>query len=64
LLGFSKEIKHLDGHKVKLVKKKITKPGEVQRMEGEGMPIYEVPSDHGDLLVTYIVEFPKELSGE
>jgi len=61
-LGFEKTITHLDGHKVVLNRKKITKPGEVERIKGEGMPIYEFPSDNGDLLVTYEVELPKSLT--
>jgi DnaJ-class molecular chaperone len=45
-----------------LNRKKITKPGEVEKIKGEGMPIYDYPSDKGDLFVTYEVEFPKELT--
>lgn len=64
LLGFEKDIKHLDGHIVSLKRKKITKPGEVERIRGEGMPIYDYPTDNGDLLVTYDVDFPKVLTQE
>ncbi len=64
LLGFKKEITHLDGHKVLIEKKKITRPGEVEKIKGEGMPVYEYPSDYGDLIVTYEVEFPKVLDTE
>lgn len=42
LLGFEKEITHLDGHKVKVNKLGVTtKPGLVSRFKGEGMPIFE-----------------------
>ncbi len=54
----------MDGHKVLIEKKKITRPGEVEKIRGEGMPIYEYPSDYGDLIVTYEVEFPKVLDNE
>ena len=64
MLGFKKELTHLDGHKVVINRKKITKPGEVEKIKGEGMPIYEYPSDFGDLLVTFEVELPKVLSDE
>ena len=64
LLGFNKEIMHLDGHKVYLKKTKITRPGEVEKIKGEGMPLYDYPSEYGELIVTYTVEFPKELSQE
>ena len=63
LLGFEMEIEHLDGHKVLLSKKsgQITQPGEVQKIEDEGMPKYGMPSDAGDLYVTYIVRNPLKL---
>jgi DnaJ-related protein SCJ1 len=64
LLGFEKELTHLDGHKVYLKRKKITKPGEVEKIKGEGMPIYDYPTDNGDLFVTYQVEFPKTLTSD
>ena len=64
LLGFEKELEHLDGHIVYLNRKKITKPGELEKISGEGMPLYDYPSDKGDLLITYQVEFPKTLTAE
>ena len=47
-----------------LKRTKITKPGEIERLRGEGMPIYEFPSDKGDLIVAFEVEFPKTLTEE
>eukprot|EP00892_Ulva_mutabilis_P005332 jgi/Ulvmu1/3170/UM015_0211.1 len=64
LVGFEKEIEHLDGHKVTLKRQGVTIPGQVQRVKGEGMPKYEDESKHGDLLVTYKVIFPTELTPE
>lgn len=63
LLGFEFEIDHLDGHKVTLSKPagQVTQPGEVQRISGEGMPKYGMPSEYGDLLVTYKVRNPETL---
>ena len=48
---------------VVLSKKKgeITQPGEVQRILDEGMPKYGMPSEAGDLFVTYIVKNPTKL---
>ena len=43
---------------------KITNPGMVEKIVGEGMPIYERASDKGDLIVTYEVELPKKLTDE
>lgn len=63
LLGFEKELKHLDDHTVKIVKNpgQITQPGEVMRIKDEGMPKYGMSSDHGDLLVTFNVNSPEKL---
>ena len=50
---------HLDGREVSLERTgKITRPGEVEKIIGEGMPVYEAASDKGDLIVTYKVELP------
>ena len=38
--------------------------GYVQTITGEGMPIFERPSEHGDLYVEYNVVLPTELSPE
>ena len=63
LLGFEKELTHMDGRKITLNRKgKITKPGEIDKIREEGMPIYEASSDRGDLIVTYEVELPTKLT--
>ena len=61
LVGFSKEIDHLDDHKVVLSSTKVTRPGQVVRVVGEGMPVYE-RGGRGDLFVTYTVAFPSVVS--
>jgi len=38
LLGFKKTFVHLDGHEVEIASDKITKPFQVVRIKGEGMP--------------------------
>lgn len=60
LLGFTMEITHLDGHKVSLVREKVTWPGARIRKKGEGMPNFENNNLHGTLYVSFDVEFPKE----
>jgi len=60
LIGFSMEITHLDGHKVSLIREKVTWPGARIRKKGEGMPNFENNNLHGTLYVTFDVEFPKE----
>ena len=64
LLGFEIEIEQLDGHKVLLSKKpgQITQQNEVQKIEDEGMPKYGMPSESGDLLVTYKIKNPDVLN--
>ncbi len=63
--GFQLDIDHLDGHKVQVVRDKITWPGARVRKKGEGMPNYENNNLFGTLYITFDVEFPKgELSKE
>lgn len=65
LSGFQMDIPHLDGHKVHIIRDKITWPGARMRKTGEGMPNYENNNLHGTLYITFDVDFPKgELSTE
>lgn len=59
-MGFSMEITHLDGHKVSIVREKVTWPGARIRKKGEGMPNFENNNLHGTLYVSFDVEFPKQ----
>lgn len=61
LVGFEKDVRHLDGHAVSVGTKEVTRPKEVRRFKGEGMPVYE-SLKKGDLFVTFEVDFPKSLS--
>jgi len=60
VLGFELDIEHLDGHKVHIVRDKVTWPGARIRKKGEGMPNYENNNLFGMLYVTFDVQFPKE----
>lgn len=62
LLGFRKEIAHLDGTIVPLITKTVTQPMQIIRVPGEGMPLKNDPDTRGDLYVTVKIEFPKQLS--
>ncbi|KAF4686656.1 DnaJ- protein scj1 [Perkinsus olseni] len=65
LLGFTKTVEHLDGHEIVLDRTgKVTKSGLVVRYPGEGMPLKDVPSEAGDLVVKFRVEFPEKLTEE
>lgn len=61
LLGWERTIRHLDGHKVTVGSGSVTKPLQVIRVEGEGMPLRDDPASFGDLYVKVEVEFPKNL---
>lgn len=60
LIGFSLELKHLDGHMVSVTRDKITWPGARIRKKGEGMPNYDNNNLQGILYITFDVEFPKQ----
>jgi DnaJ-class molecular chaperone len=66
LLGFQKNVTHLDGRVVTIASRPgaVTRPGEVLVLKGEGMPRHNFASEFGDLRVTVSVEFPKKLSAE
>ena len=58
LLGFSTDLIHVDGHKVRVQKDTVTQPGERMMIRGEGMPQFESPSVKGDLHITFSILFP------
>uniref|UniRef100_A0A8C4S2Y6 DnaJ homolog subfamily B member 11 n=1 Tax=Erpetoichthys calabaricus TaxID=27687 RepID=A0A8C4S2Y6_ERPCA len=60
LVGFEMDIAHLDGHKVHIVRDKITKPGAKLWKKGEGLPNFDNNNIRGSLIITFDVEFPKE----
>jgi len=60
LIGFTLELKHLDGHMVSVTRDKVTWPGARIRKKGEGMPNYDDNNLHGTLYITFDVEFPKQ----
>ena len=65
LTGFKTEITHLDGHKVEVVRDKITWPGARIRKKDEGMPSLTNNNEKGILYITFDVEFPRgELTDE
>jgi DnaJ-class molecular chaperone len=64
LTGFSKTIKHLDGHDVVVKKSDVTKPGEVIEIEDEGMPHHQFSSQMGKLYVEFIFKMPTEFTEE
>ncbi|KAK9139214.1 hypothetical protein Scep_008895 [Stephania cephalantha] len=61
LVGFEKTIKHLDEHLVDISSKGVTKPKQVRKFKGEGMPVH-FSSKKGDLYVSFEVLFPTSLT--
>lgn len=64
LLGFERHLVHLDDHPVLLSSAGVTQHEHVERIRGEGMPRLHVPSEKGDLYVTYLIQFPQQLTDE
>lgn len=62
LFGFSKRIVHMDGRAVEVDRTDVTQHGYRQVIKGEGMPKHGVPSERGDLGVTFNVQFPRKLT--
>ncbi|GHJ84881.1 hypothetical protein NliqN6_1283 [Naganishia liquefaciens] len=61
LLGFERNITHLDGHVVSVKRPGTTQPGYVEVFKGEGMPA-NGPLPQGDLYVEYTVVLPSAIS--
>jgi DnaJ-related protein SCJ1 len=64
LVGFEKRFKHLDNHEVTIHKMDITKPGEIYKIEEEGMPNHNYPSQSGDMYIEFIIKMPSSLTEE
>jgi DnaJ-related protein SCJ1 len=62
LTGFHMQIQHLDGHLVEVTRTEVLRPGELMTVKGEGMPIHQIPSTFGDLIISFTIRFPSHLS--
>ena len=62
LLGFKKEFKCVDGSKVTVDAKELTKPGEAFIFSGKGMPDVMNGGRYGDYAVVINYELPKKLT--
>ncbi|KAL7422753.1 DnaJ-related protein scj1 [Cryptotrichosporon argae] len=61
LLGFQRNLTHLDGRTIMLGRTGTTQPGEVEVVEGEGMPSYGDVLQ-GDMYIEYTVVLPTAVS--
>eukprot|EP00823_Brevimastigomonas_motovehiculus_P003716 TRINITY_DN2307_c0_g1_i1.p1 TRINITY_DN2307_c0_g1~~TRINITY_DN2307_c0_g1_i1.p1 ORF type:complete len:374 (+),score=54.03 TRINITY_DN2307_c0_g1_i1:57-1178(+) len=64
LLGFKRQIAHLDGRTIDVESDEVTPPDTVRVIEGEGMPLHDIPSESGNLRVKFSVSFPSRLTNE
>lgn len=62
LVAFKRTFTHVDGHKVKIARKSVTRPMQVLRVAKEGMPRAQNPDMRGDLHITIVVDFPNKLT--
>ncbi|CAE7248487.1 Dnaja4 [Symbiodinium sp. KB8] len=66
LLGFKRELTHLDGHIVNFSMERgdVLKPGAALEIQGEGMPHKEDPTSAGKLVIRFHIDFPQQISAE
>ncbi|XP_008331222.1 dnaJ homolog subfamily B member 13-like [Cynoglossus semilaevis] len=64
LTGFSLEVETLDGRLLRIPINDIVHPSYTKVVTGEGMPLLHSPSQRGNLVITFDIDFPKKLSFE
>eukprot|EP01100_Stratorugosa_tubuloviscum_P009217 TRINITY_DN3849_c0_g1_i1.p1 TRINITY_DN3849_c0_g1~~TRINITY_DN3849_c0_g1_i1.p1 ORF type:complete len:372 (-),score=134.38 TRINITY_DN3849_c0_g1_i1:124-1239(-) len=64
LVGFSRTLKHLDGHTVVIERNEVTAPGFVLQIDNEGMPFHNFASQFGQLFVKFSIAFPTKITNE
>ncbi|XP_008288179.1 dnaJ homolog subfamily B member 13 [Stegastes partitus] len=64
LTGFSVDVQTLDGRLLRIPINDIVHPTYRKVLTGEGMPLSQDPSQRGDLIITFDVQFPEKLSAE
>ena len=62
LVGFERQMLHLDGKAVPLRAEGVTRPGDVARLPGQGMPVNGHGRRFGDMYVSYSVQMPAALT--
>ena len=62
LCGGTYRLKHLDGTTLQIPLDSVISPGSRKVIYGKGMPIAKNPSQKGNLIVTFNVQFPSALS--
>lgn len=54
----------LDGNVLPLPVPEVATPKSEKRIAGRGMPMTDNPSQNGDLVVRFDIQFPSQLDGE
>ncbi|SCU78710.1 LAMI_0A05578g1_1 [Lachancea mirantina] len=62
LLGFSKTIQTIDGRTLPISRVQPIQPSETSTYPGQGMPLSKTPTQRGDLIVKYKVDYPVTLN--
>ncbi|DAZ99235.1 TPA: hypothetical protein N0F65_008102 [Lagenidium giganteum] len=62
LVGFDRQVTHLDGHAVRLHRTELVQPESVWRIAREGMPVRGTSRQYGDLLVYFNIGYPRALN--
>ncbi|XP_074468250.1 dnaJ homolog subfamily B member 13 [Sebastes fasciatus] len=64
LNGFSVDVETLDGRLISIPINDIVHPSYNKVVTGEGMPLFQDPSQRGNLIITFDIQFPEKLSPE
>ncbi|XP_031712867.1 dnaJ homolog subfamily B member 13 isoform X1 [Anarrhichthys ocellatus] len=64
LTGFSVDVQTLDGRLISIPINDIVHPSYNKVVTGEGMPLSQDPSQRGNLILAFDIQFPKKLSAE
>ncbi|XP_030009673.1 dnaJ homolog subfamily B member 13 [Sphaeramia orbicularis] len=64
LTGFSVDVETLDGRLLNIPINEIVHPAYRKVVTGEGLPLFEDPSQRGNLIITFDIKFPEKLSAE
>ncbi|ODQ78851.1 hypothetical protein BABINDRAFT_162528 [Babjeviella inositovora NRRL Y-12698] len=62
LLGFSKEITTIDGRRIPVLRTQPLQPNTAETYPGLGMPISKTPTQRGNLIISYKIDFPVSLT--
>ena len=64
ILGGEQIINTIDGKKVKLKIKPETQNGTKVKLKGKGLPYYKNENKHGDLIITFRIKIPTNLTAK